>query len=189
MNDSQKTDAGGIYVISGPSGSGKTSIVERLKNLEGVFYSISVTSRGPRAGEVDGRDYHFVSRDEFGRLVDERRLAEWAEVAGNLYGTPAEALASALHEGKKALVDIDVQGAMRIKEAFPAARLIFIEPPDMNELEHRLRARATDSDESIEKRLELARREMEYLPKYDVAVVNDDLDAAVEEVKRIIEGS
>lgn len=189
MNDSQKVDAGGLFVISGPSGSGKTSIVERLKDLEGVFYSISVTSRSPRAGEVDGRDYHFVSREQFARLVDEGSLAEWAEVAGNLYGTPARPLESALEEGRKALVDIDVQGAMRMKEVFPAARLIFIEPPDMNELEKRLRARATDSNESIEKRLELAGREMEYLPKYDVAIVNDDLDAAVEKVKRIIEGS
>lgn len=177
---------GRLFVISGPSGSGKTSIVSRLKCLPGVFYSVSATSREARPGEVDGRDYRFVSRQEFERMAAEGELAEHAEVAGNLYGTPRRPLEEALAEGRTALIDIDVQGAMQIRKAFPAACLVFITPPSMDVLGQRLRARGTESEKTIEKRLELARREMEYLPKYDVAVENDDLDRAVEKVEAIV---
>ncbi len=179
---------GRLFVISGPSGSGKTSIVARLRNLPGLFYSLSVTNRPPRPGEKDGVDYHFVTREEFEKMAAGGRLAEYAEVAGNLYGTPAEALERALADGLTALVDIDVQGAMQIKKAFPRARLIFVSPVSMDVLEKRLRARGTESEQSIRRRLALAKREMEFMPKYDYTVVNDELEKAVEEVKNIILG-
>ena len=186
MTEDDGKTRGRLFVISGPSGSGKTSIVGRLKGLPGVFYSVSATSREARPGEVDGRDYLFVSRREIERMAAEGGLAEYAEVAGNLYGTPKRPLEEALAEGRTALVDIDVQGAMQIREAFGEAYLVFIKPPSMDVLEERLRARGTESEEAVEKRLDLARREMEYLPKYDVAVENDDLDHAVEKVEAII---
>ena len=186
MTRADNLDRGRLFVISGPSGSGKTSIVARLKNLPGVFYSVSVTSRAPRAGEVDGADYRFVSRDEFRRMVRLGRLAEHAQVAGNLYGTPRRPLEKALREGKRAIVDIDVQGAAQIKRAFPEARLIFIQPPSMEDLERRLRARGTETEQTIQERLALARREMEFLPKYDAAVANADLEKATEQVKKLI---
>ena len=189
MTDDRSRKSGRLFVISGPSGSGKTSIVQRLKELPGLFYSISATSRAPRAGETQGVDYLFHSREEFEKMVEAGAFAEYAEVAGNLYGTPADPLKKALERGQDALVDIDVNGAMQIKEAFPEATLIFIEPPDMQVLEKRLRDRATESEGTIARRLELARREMEFLPRYDCSVVNDELERAIDEVKDIILGT
>jgi len=181
-------NTGRLFVISGPSGSGKTSIVHELKGLPGVFYSVSVTSRRPRPGERDGRDYRFLTREEFERMAAEGGLAEYAEVAGNLYGTPKKPLQEALEKGLAALVDVDVQGAMQIRESFPEALLVFIKPPSMEVLERRLRSRGTESEEAIERRLTLARREMEYLPEYDVEIENDDLENAVSKVKALITG-
>jgi len=180
--------AGRLYVVSGPSGSGKTTIVSRLKGLPGLYYSVSVTTRAPRPGEVDGRDYRFVSRRKFEEMIAAGEFAEHAQVAGNLYGTPKAPLVEALDAGGKALVDIDVQGAMEIKERFPDAVLVFIEPPNMAALEERLRKRGTESEDSVRRRLDLARREMEYAPRYDYRVVNDDLDRAAAQVRSIIKG-
>ncbi|MCD6405526.1 MAG: guanylate kinase [Planctomycetes bacterium] len=188
MTQEPDHNQGKLFVISGPSGSGKTSIVARLRGLPGVFYSLSVTSRQPRSGERDGVDYHFVTREKFEKMAAEGRLAEYAEVAGNLYGTPVEDLECALAEGLTALVDIDVHGAMQIRKGFPKARLVFVSPVNMDVLEKRLRARGTESEENIRRRLALAKREMEFMPKYDHMVVNDELDKAVEEVRNIILG-
>ncbi len=189
MSEKSGPTQSGLFVISGPSGSGKTTIVARVRETPGVFYSVSVTSRPPRRGEREGVDYHFVSRDEFERMVRDGELAEHAEVAGNLYGTPRCPLDEAIAKGRTAMVDIDVQGAMQIRKAFPAARLVFIRPPSMEDLEKRLRERGTESEESIQRRLKLARSEMEYVSKYDFVVVNDDLERAVEETKSIILGA
>ncbi len=189
MTDDRCASQPGLFVISGPSGSGKTTIVARLRDIPGIFYSVSVTSRSPRKGEREGRDYLFVAREEFERMIRDAELAEYAEVAGNLYGTPRLPLEEALESGRTVLVDIDVQGAMQIRQAFPRACLIFIRPPSMEDLARRLCERATDSPETIEKRLKLAESEMERLPEYDRVVVNDELDRAVEETKRIILGS
>ncbi len=177
---------GNIFVLSGPSGSGKTSVVARLKALPGFFYSVSATTRTPRTGETDGVDYLFLSKEVFESMIADSLLAEYAEVAGNLYGTPAAPLDEALRSGGTAIVDIDVQGAMRIKEKFPEAILVFIAPPSTQVLERRLRGRATDSDEAITRRLQLARSEMEFMPRYDHVVVNDDLDQTVKTVENII---
>lgn len=180
--------SGILYVISGPSGSGKTTLVGAVKALPGVFYSVSVTTRQPRPGEAEGVDYHFATREEFERMAAEGNLAEYAEVAGNLYGTPREPLMRALAEGKTAIVDIDVQGAMQIREKCPEARLVFIEPPSMAILEERLRGRGTESEEAVQRRLALAAREMLYAPRYPYHVINDDLDRAVRALKAIVEG-
>ncbi len=186
MMTGEADSQGALFVISGPSGAGKSTIVSRLKQLPGVFYSVSVTSRSKRPGEKEAVDYHFVAREDFQKLVDSSGFAEYAEVAGNMYGTPRAPLEDALARGLKAIVDIDVQGAMQIKEKFPFARLIFIEPPGMDVLEQRLRKRGTESEEVVRRRLDIARGEMESAPRYDYRVVNDDLESAIEKTKNII---
>ncbi len=188
MTPEGENDHGRLFVISGPSGSGKTTIVRRLICLPGIFYSVSLTSRAPRPGEVEGHDYRFVCREELEKMAAGEELVEQAEVAGNLYGTPRRPLEQALSEGKTVLVDIDVQGAMQIKRAFPRACLVFIKPPDLDTLEKRLRARGTDSAEAIQRRLRLAESEMEYMTDYDVVVENDDLDGAVAQVEALLKG-
>jgi len=177
---------GRLFVVSGPSGAGKSSIVSRLRGLPGVFYSVSFTSRPPRPGEVDARDYSFVSRARFDEMVAAGEFAESADVAGNLYGTPRAPLEAALGEGRTVVVEIDVQGAAQIKEKYGSAILIFIEPPSMEALERRLRNRHTEPEDAIRRRLALAEREMQYAPRYDYRVVNDDLERAIGEVKGIM---
>lgn len=183
---SAETRGGRLFVISGPSGSGKTTLVSRMKDLPGFFYSVSFTSRPPRPNEREGKDYYFVTRDHFETMVSQDTFAEHASVAGNLYGTPGGPLLEALAAGRNALVDIDVQGAMQIKGKFPEAVLVFIEPPSMDVLEGRLRKRGTESAEAIERRLALARREMECVEKYDYRIVNDDLERAVRDLRDIL---
>jgi len=183
---SGETGGGRLFVISGPSGSGKTTLVARMKDLPGFFYSVSVTSRPSRPNEREGKDYYFVTRGHFEKMVSQDTFAEHACVAGNLYGTPKQPLHEALAAGRNALVDIDVQGAMQIKEKFPRAVLVFIEPPSMDVLESRLRGRGTESQEAIERRLALAKREMEYAGQYDYRIVNDDLERAVRELRDIL---
>ena len=179
--------SGGIYVISGPGGVGKSAIVSRLKGLPEVFYSVSVTSRAPRPGEAEGRDFRFVPRGEFEKMAAAGEFVEYAEVAGNLYGTPGAAVTAALGRGAKVLVDIDVQGAAQVKAKFPAAKLVFIEPPSMKALEDRMTKRGAQSQEAIRERLALARREMERAGGYDYRIVNDDLDEAVANIRSIME--
>jgi guanylate kinase len=186
MNSRRNAVRGRLFVISGPSGSGKTTLVSRVKDMPGFFYSVSVTSRPPRPGEREGKDYYFVTRDHFEKMVSEDTFAEHASVAGNLYGTPKAPLVEALAAGRRAIVDIDVQGAMQIKERLRDAALVFIEPPSMEVLEERLRRRGTEREEAIERRLELARREMEYAKQYDYRIVNDDLERAVRELREIL---
>jgi guanylate kinase len=189
MSDAADSGRGRLFVISGPSGSGKTSIMRKVRALPEIYYSVSATSRKPRPGEIEGVDYRFVTRERFEEMIGEDGLAEHFEVAGNLYGTPREPLEEALAEGRTAVVDIDVRGAMRLKESFPEARLVFIKPPGSAELEQRLRGRGTEDEETIRRRLALAEEEMTFESKYDVSVTNDDLDRATDEVVRIILGS
>lgn len=189
MKQGKKTCSGRLFALSGPSGSGKSSIVVELRRQPEIFSIVSVTSRAPRRGERDGVDYHFVSRKKFLKMVGEGEFAEYAEVAGNMYGTPRKPLERALGEGRRVLVDVDVQGAMQVKEAFGEAVLVFVRPPSMEILEERLRGRGTESEESIQRRLALAQTELECLPKYDRVVVNDELSKAIEEVKGIILGN
>ncbi len=171
-------------VLSAPSGAGKTTLIRRLRaEFPDFGYSVSCTTRAPRAGEVDGRDYIFLSREEFGRRRARGEFAEWAEVHGNLYGTPLAPVREMLAQGRDALFDIDVQGAAQLRLNLDAATFIFILPPSMAELEQRLRQRGQDDEAAIERRLANARRELREAAWYDALVVNDDLDMAYDRLR------
>ncbi len=174
-------------VVSGPSGVGKTTIVRRaLEDDPLITYSVSVTTRPPRAGETTGSDYEFVSDSGFDALIEEGALAEWAEVHGHRYGTRASVIRDALERGLDVIMDVDVQGGMSIKRLFPEALLIFIDPPSREELERRLRGRATDDEEVIARRLANAIGELEWGPRYDHRVTNEGLDETVRAVMELI---
>ncbi|MBD5626965.1 MULTISPECIES: guanylate kinase [unclassified Desulfovibrio] len=171
-------------VLSAPSGAGKTTLVRRLRaEFPAIGYSVSCTTRAPREGEVNGRDYTFLSRPDFERRRAAGEFAEWAEVHGNLYGTPLAPVEAMLAEGRDALFDIDVQGAAQLKLNLEAATFVFILPPSLTELERRLRLRGQDDEEVIERRLANARRELREAAWYDALVVNDDLDGAYDRLR------
>ena len=180
---SEAKHRGGIVVVSGPSGSGKTSLVTELLRDARFTYSISATTRAPRGAEVHGRDYLFISEDEFRRGIEEGRFLEWAEVYGRLYGTPRAELEHLLDAGRHVVLNIDVQGAARLREQGVPATYVFLAPPSMDVLERRLRGRNTDDEATISRRLEVARLEMAEAPRYDLVVVNDDLGRAAAEVR------
>ena len=180
---------GGLVVLSGPSGVGKTSICKRLAEDERVVLSVSATTRPPRPGEVHGREYFFLTREEFEEKIRRGEFVEYNEVFGNgvLYGSLREELEKGLAlPGRYYLMEIDVKGARNVKEAGYEGRYIFIAPPSLDELLRRLAGRGTDDPASIEERLKKARWEMEQRKYYDRVVVNDDLDRAVEEVRRYL---
>lgn len=177
-----------LVVVAGPSGVGKGTVhAELRRRLPDAVRSVSATTRAPRPGEVDGVDYHFVDVATFWRMVDDGRLLEWAEYAGNLYGTPRDPAADAVRDGGVVLLDIEVQGALQVKSADPDALLIFLHPPSMEELERRLRGRGTEDDEVIARRLEVARDEIAGASAFDLEVVNDRLEACVDEVLTAID--
>ena len=166
-------------VVSAPSGAGKSTLIHKLlEEFPRFSYSISCTTRAPREGEVDGRDYHFLSMDEFVKRRRENYFAEWAEVHGNCYGTPLEPARASIAAGQDLIFDIDVQGAAQLKRTLADALFLFILPPSLAELERRLRNRGTDSEETIQKRLHNATHEMEEAHWYDALIVNDDLEQA-----------
>lgn len=176
-----------IFVISAPSGSGKTTLCNEL--LSGplkLVASVSLTTRPPRQGEKQGEDYFFVSREEFESRRKKGEFVEWAEVYGNFYGTPAGFVEKTIAGGDDILLSIDVKGAMQVKERYPGACLVFILPPSMQALEERLRGRLTEDSEEIAERLEIARLELSYLPRYNYAVVNEEVPAALEKLKAIV---
>jgi guanylate kinase len=178
---------GMLLVISAPSGGGKSIVLQKLLAREpGLTYSVSVTSRAPRGHEVQGREYDFVDRKEFDRLVREDVFYEYAEVHGNLYGTREDRVQDALLAGQDVIMDIDVKGGISVKWRSPDASLIFLMPPSEDILEQRLRARGTDTEEHIQLRLKNAREELNHWRLYDYVVINEDLEQTVEAVRGII---
>lgn len=180
---------GHIFILSGPSGAGKGTICQKaLASLDGIAYSVSCTSREPRSGDVNGRDYWFVTPDEFRALIDKGCFLEWANVHGNYYGTRKDIVEKALDGGTDILLEIDFQGAFNIKAQMPQAKLIFVMPPSVEELERRLRGRQTETDSQIELRMKNAAEEMSQSGKYDHVIVNDELERATNEFINIIKG-
>ena len=189
MSESYPAGKGRLVVISGPSGTGKTTVCRKLLGLDPAFQlSISATTRPLRGDEEDGRDYYFLSREEFEKKIENGELAEYAEYAGNLYGTPKAPLEEATVAGKVVLMDIDTQGAAQVVQAYPDAITIFLEPPDFGQLAQRLNGRATDTPEAKEERLEIARLEIARREDYQHIVVNDDLEETVRRIHSIIAG-
>lgn len=181
---------GRLVIVSGPSGVGKDTLIDRWRQANSrVQRVVAYTTRAPRNGEVDGIDYHFVTVDEFKKKAADDHFLEWKEVHGNFYATPLTDMQAMLDEGKIAILKIDVQGALTAMELRPDALSIFILPPSWEELEHRIRSRATDSEEAIAKRLKNASDEIAQAGQYAYQVVNDDIAAAVAELERIVQSS
>ncbi len=177
-----------LVVMAGPSGVGKGTVHARVRALlPDAVLSVSATTRAPRAGEEDGVDYHFVTPERFQELIDNDALLEWAEYAGNRYGTPSEPVAAAVAAGHVVVLDIELQGALQVKAHDPGALLVFLIPPTFEELERRLRSRGTEEPAALHRRLARAREELDQAERFDVQVVNDDIDRCVAEVVAIIE--
>lgn len=181
------TDKGILIILSGPSGSGKDTVLKALKEVDSdVKVSVSMTTRNPRPGDVDGVDYYFVTREYFEKKIAENKMLEYAEYAGNYYGTPADPVDEMLRQGKAVFLEIEVQGAEKIRSRYDSVISIFLMPPSMRVLEDRLRGRGTEDEETIQHRLFIAREEIRRAPEYDYVVVNDTIENAVEGIETII---
>ena len=186
ISKEMKPKHGHLFIISAPSGAGKTTLVKAvLQQFKDMLYSISYTTRKPRAKERNGIDYHFISKQDFKKGIHKGRWAEWAEVYGNYYGTSVEFIEKSLSSGCDILLDIDVQGTLQILKHYPDSVTIFILPPSMNALRERLEMRGSDSQEVIEKRLLNARKEMTQKKMYRHIIVNDILSEAIKELSDI----
>ncbi|WP_347860641.1 guanylate kinase [Salimicrobium sp. PL1-032A] len=180
-------EKGILFVLSGPSGVGKGTVRKALFEQDTELrYSISMTTRNPREGEVDGTDYFFKSREEFEKLVSEGELIEYAEYANNYYGTPKAYVEQTLEEGKDVFLEIEVNGALQVRENFPEGVFVFLIPPSLEELKDRIVSRGTETEDKIKARLEAARGEIDMMDKYDYVVVNDNIDHAVKKVQSIV---
>lgn len=176
-------------MISGPSGAGKSTIVNGVLTARDVAFSVSATTRSPRAGEVEGVHYHFVEPDEFRRMAGGGAFLEWAQYGSNLYGTPMAPVLATLERGTDVLLEIEMQGARQVREIYPEAVMVFIRPPSMDVLEQRLRARGDTSDDDVRRRLAIARQELADAPDlFDHVVVNDRVETAVADVLEILDG-
>lgn len=176
-----------LIVMSGFSGAGKGTLMKRLLNdYEDYAFSVSMTTRAPRVGEVDGKDYFFVTRETFEKNIENDGFVEYAEYCGNYYGTPRAYVEEQLRNGKNVILDIEVQGAMQIKAKFPNALMVFVTPPSIDVLLKRLRARGTETEDVIQKRINQAKEESSRMDKYEYIVINDDLDTAVKEMHEIV---
>lgn len=176
-----------LLVFSGPSGAGKGTVCSALRqDNPGLYLSVSATTRPPRSGERDGVHYYFLKKEDFRKMIDEGQLLEWAEVYGNYYGTPRRFVEEAMDRGDDVILEIDIQGALQVKEKIPEAVLIFIAPPSMSELRSRLTARGTDTPEEIEKRLSCTVAEMKLASRYDYIIINDEIARVLDKVRAII---
>jgi len=180
-------EKGKLFIVSGPSGSGKSSLViDAIKHSDNFVKSISVTTRPSRKSETHGSHYHFVSREEFDKLLEKDMLLEWASYAGYLYGTPGEYVKDNLDNGKNVILVIDVQGAMQVKEKIKDAYLIFITASSIDELERRIKKRGAESAEETKKRLDIAKNELKYEKYYDCIIANNDYNEALANLKTVL---
>ncbi|MFR7991143.1 MAG: guanylate kinase [Anaerovoracaceae bacterium] len=178
--------AGKLFIISGPSGAGKGTICQRLAEETKVELSVSMTTRKPRPGEIEGKSYFFTTEEEFQKEIENGGLLEYASVYGNFYGTPKSKVVEKLRAGTDIVLEIDIQGALNVKEVYPDGIFIFILPPSMAELRKRITGRGSESEEAINLRLSQTLKEVSYIDKYDYCVVNGDLNEAVARVKSIV---
>lgn len=183
-----KREKGLLIVLSGPSGVGKGTVRKELFSHEDMDlqYSISMTTRQPREGEVDGVDYFFRTKEEFEELIKQNKLLEWAEFVGNYYGTPVDYVRETIESGKDILLEIEVQGAMQVKKTFPEAVFIFLAPPSLAELRNRIVGRGTETDDVINNRMLMAKEEIDMMDAYDYVVENDTVESACERIKAIV---
>ncbi|PMB43813.1 guanylate kinase [Fischerella thermalis CCMEE 5205] len=181
--------SGKLIVLTGPSGVGKGTLMRSLlaRHPE-LYYSVSATTRSPRPGEIDGKDYYFISRSKFEQLVAAGEFLEWAEFAGNYYGTPREPVINQICSGKLVLLEIELEGARQIRRSFPEALSIFILPPSFSELEKRIRTRGQDSEEAIARRLRRAQDEINAADEFDIQIVNDDFETALKSIEATLFG-
>lgn len=176
-----------LIVLSGPSGVGKGTVCAELRRRSpNLTYSVSATTRAPRAGEQDGVNYFFKTREQFQEMIARDALLEYAEYVGNYYGTPRDFVEKTLSEGKDIILEIEVQGALKVKEKFPEGVFVFLLPPSLGELKQRIVGRGTESQDKIDHRLNVAVEEMNLLSRYDYAVVNDQIECACERIQAII---
>ncbi len=179
--------SGTLFVISGPSGSGKGTILsEVIKRSDNIYYSVSATTRGKREGEVDGVNYHFVTKDDFEDMITKDEVLEYAQYCGNYYGTPLKPVEDMLKDGKDVILEIEVVGALNVMKKCPYAVSVFILPPSISELDRRLMKRGTESRAVIEARLDEAKREIKTAEKYDYIVVNGELEEAIQNIQCVI---
>ncbi len=191
MPDEHSRPRGRLVVLVGPSAVGKSTVVERVRALApDLYFSVSATTRDPRPGEVDGRDYLFVTRSDFDAMIDRGELLEWADIHGGLQrsGTPAGPVLAALAAGRPVLVEVDLAGSRLVREALPEAVEVFLAPPSWAELERRLRGRGTETPEVIARRLATARVEMDAADEFRHVVVNDDVDASARQLVNLLIG-
>ncbi len=178
---------GKTFIVSGPSGVGKSTVLRALfQGRDDLYFSVSATTRPPREGEVDGKDYHFITADRFRSMIEEDAFLEYAEYVSTFYGTPKKYVDEAMDAGKDAILDIEIQGAAQVSAKRPDTVRIFIAPPSWEELERRLTARGTDTPEKIQKRLLRAKVELDSASGYDYFVINDTVEQAVEELRAIL---
>ncbi len=183
----QYQNSGLLIVISGPSGVGKGTVCKHLrKKMPQLVYSVSVTTRAPRKGEKDRVNYFFKTVQEFKQMIREGQLIEWAQYVGNYYGTPREFVERTLKDGHDVILEIDVQGALQVKKAYPNAVFIFLLPPTTDELRKRIEHRGTESQKVLNQRLQAAAKEYEFLDRYDYVVINDEVEQACERIQSII---
>ncbi|MFS8896467.1 guanylate kinase [Synechococcus sp. R3-13] len=181
------TPRGRLVVLTGPSGVGKGTLVNQLRQRHPELYlSVSVTTRPPRPSEQEGVNYYFRSREEFLNLIEANELLEWAQYAGNFYGTPREIVFQKLNQGQDVLLEIELAGARQVRQQYPDAIRIFLCPPSLEELERRIRERGQDSEASIERRLEQARKELDAQDEFDYVIVNDNLEQALQELEALL---
>ncbi len=178
---------GRLFVLSGPSGAGKGTVLKgAMPHCKNAFLSVSATTRAPREGEINGISYHFITKDEFEAKIENNEMLEWASYCDNFYGTPKNKVEEMLQSGKDIILEIEMQGAMQVKQSGVDAKFIFVMPPDVETLEKRLRERGTESDDVIQKRMQKALEEIECKNEYDYIIVNDDLEKAVCKLIEII---